>query len=109
VDAGKKVNERKQQILEMLASEPSDVFLRYGLAMEHISEGDDTGAICRFQELLRLAPDYVPAYLQLSQALLRQGLTDDARAQLQSGIEVARRQKEAHASEEMAALLATLS
>jgi len=103
------VNERKQQILEMLASEPADIFLRYGLAMEHISEGDDAAAIGCFRELLRMAPDYVPAYLQLSQAYLRAGSPDDAKVQLRGGIEVARRQNEDHAAEEMTALLATLS
>jgi Tfp pilus assembly protein PilF len=103
------VNERKQQIQDMLASDPSDVFLRYGLAMEHVSEGDDAGAIGCFCELLRLAPDYVPAYLQLSQAYLRQGTIDDAKDRLRTGIELANRQNEAHAAEEMAALLATLS
>src|SRR5262249_31785521 len=102
------VNERKQQILEMLASEPSDIFLRYGLAMEHVSEGDDAGATSCLKELLQLAPDYVPAYLQLGQAYVRQGAADAARIQLQTGIEVARRQNETHAAEEMAALLATL-
>jgi tetratricopeptide (TPR) repeat protein len=109
VEAAETVNQRKQQILEMLASEPTDIFLRYGLAMEHIGEGDDPGAIGCFRELLHMAPDYLPAYLQLGQALLRQGATDDAKSQLQSGIEVARRQHEDHAAEEMAALLATLS
>ena len=103
------MNERKQQILEMLASEPADIFLRYGLAMEHISEGDDARAIGCFRDLLQMAPDYVPAYLQLGQALLRQGATDDAKVQLRCGIEVARRQNEGHAAEEMTALLATLS
>lgn len=103
------MSQRKEQILEMLASEPTDIFLRYGLGMEHISEGDDAGAIGCFRELLQMAPDYVPAYLQLSQALLRQGATEDARTELRSGIEIARRQNESHAADEMTALLATLS
>jgi thioredoxin-like negative regulator of GroEL len=103
------VNERKQRIQEMLKSDPTDIFLRYGLAMEHVSEGDDTGAIGCFCELLRLAPDYVPAYLQLSQAYLRQGAPDDAKARLRAGIEHAQRQNEGHAAEEMMALLDSLS
>jgi cytochrome c-type biogenesis protein CcmH/NrfG len=107
--AGDEVSDRKQQILEMLKSEPTDIFLRYGLAMEHVSEGDDAGAIGCFRELLEIAPDYVPAYLQISQAYVRHGATDQARAQLQCGIEVAHRQNESHAAEEMAALLATLT
>ena len=53
---------RKEQIEEMLADDPNDTFLRYGLAMEHVSAGDDAAALHCLQELLQVAPDYVPAY-----------------------------------------------
>src|SRR6202023_699921 len=62
---------RKQQIEEMLVAEPTDPFLRYGLAMEYMSQGDDEGAVRCFRELFAVAPDYVPAYLQIGQALIR--------------------------------------
>ena len=32
---------RLEQIQAMLADDPNDPFLRYGLAMEHVSSGDD--------------------------------------------------------------------
>ena len=71
---------RKQQLQEMLAEEPNDSFLRYGLAMEYVSEGNDEEAVQCFHDLTAVAPEYVPAYLQAGQALVRLGRTDQARA-----------------------------
>jgi thioredoxin-like negative regulator of GroEL len=99
---------RKQQLEEMLAEDPKDPFLRYGLAMEHAGEGDDEGAARCFQELMTAAPDYVPAYLQAGQVLIRLGRTDQARNVLQRGVVAARRQGEQHAAEEMQGFLAGL-
>ena len=36
---------RKEQLEEMLAEDPGDPFLHYGLAMEHASAGDDRAAV----------------------------------------------------------------
>ncbi len=99
---------RKQQIEEMLAVEPNDPFLHYGLAMEHLSEGDEESAVKRFQELLRITPDYVPAYLQAGQALIRLGRTPEARETLERGSQVARKQNDEHAYQEMQGFLAGL-
>jgi Tfp pilus assembly protein PilF len=99
---------RKEQILEMLAAEPGDPFLRYGLAMEHISAGDDAAAIDCFKELLADNPDYVPAYLQLAQACVRLGRLDEAREDFRRGIDVARKNNDLHAAEEMQNFLASL-
>jgi Flp pilus assembly protein TadD len=99
---------RRQQLEEMLAAEPSDGELRYFLAMEHVSEGDDEGAVRCFRELFRLAPTYVPAYLQAGQVLHRLGRDDEASAVLQQGIAVAQQQRDEHAVSEMEALLDSL-
>jgi predicted Zn-dependent protease len=99
---------RKQQIEEMLTDEPNDPFLRYGLAMEHLGEGDIAGAVKCFSELIALSPDYVPAYLQAGQTLIRLGRTDEAREVLERGSQVARRQSDEHAYQEMQGFLAGL-
>jgi thioredoxin-like negative regulator of GroEL len=99
---------RQQQIEEMLAEDPNDLFLRYGLAMEHVSQGDDEGAVRYFQDLLAVDANYVPAYMQLSQALIRRGRIPEAREQLGRGITVARQQGDGHAAEEMQGFLASL-
>ena len=100
---------RKQQIEEMLAEDPSDPFLRYGLAMENISAGDDLSAVNCLQELIAVAPDYVPAYQQLGQTLLRQGRTDEARQAWRRGVEAAQKTGNLHARDEMQGFLDSLS
>ena len=99
---------RKQQIEEMLAEDPNDPFLRYGLAMEHISTGDDPSAVNCLQDLIAVAPDYVPAYQQLGQTLLRQGRTAEARQAWRQGVEAAQKTGNLHARDEMQAMLADL-
>jgi hypothetical protein len=95
------------QIEALLADDPTDVFLRYGLAMEYVSAGDDvTGA----DQLVRLAEEasYVPAFLQAGQVLARLNRFEGACTILRRGIAVARQQGDAHAEGEMAALLSSL-
>lgn len=97
---------RRQQIEAMLAHDPTDAFLRYALAMECVSAGDDVNALNEFERLLKDHPDYVAGYFHGGQALLRAGKTAEARALLEKGIAVARRVGDAHAAEEMAGVLA---
>jgi predicted Zn-dependent protease len=99
---------RKEQIEEMLKSDPADPFLNYGLAMEYVSAGDDAEAARRFEHLFTVAPHYVPAYLMAGQVLVRLNRPDAARDVLQRGLGVAQKQRDQHAWEEMQALLDTL-
>ena len=57
-------SKRRQMLEQMLAETPADPEVRYALAMEHASAGDDEGAVRCFRETIQLTPDYVPAYLQ---------------------------------------------
>jgi Flp pilus assembly protein TadD len=100
---------RKQQIEEMLAEDPNDPFLLYGLAMEHVSAGQDEEAVRCFEELLRTAPDYVPGYMQAGRALARLNRVEEARTVFQTGIETARQKGDLHAAEEMAGFLEGLN
>ncbi len=93
----------------MLAEDPNDPFLRYGLAMEYVSAGDDAAAAKCLQGLIALAPDYVPAYLQLGQALLRQGRTPEARQAWSQGVQAAQQAGNQHARDEMQGFLDNLS
>src|SRR5260370_39419520 len=100
---------RKQQIEEMLAEDPDDPFLRYGLAMEHIGAGDDPSAVNCLWELIAVAPDYVPAYQQLGQTLLRQGRTAEAPQAWARGGGAAQKTGNLHARDEMHGFLDSLS
>jgi len=95
------------QIEALLADDPTDPFLRYGLAMEYVSAGDDvTGA----DYLVRLANEqtYVPAFLQAGQLLARLNRVDEACNILRLGVAAARQQGDTHAEGEMAGLLTSL-
>lgn len=100
---------RKQRIEEMLAEDPRDPFLRYGLAMEYVSAEQDEEAVRCFTELLQATPDYVPAYMQAGRALTRLNRVEEARTLFQSGIAAARQQGDLHAAEEMTGFLEGLS
>ena len=96
---------RRQQIETMLQDEPNDPELRYMLAMEFVSAGDDAGAVLRFQELLLVAPTYPPGYHMGARALQRLGRVAEARTLLHQGIPVALAQNNHHAAGEMQELL----
>lgn len=101
---------RMEQIEAMLAEEPDDAFLRYGLAMEHASQGDDAGCVAVLRDLIvrTAASPYIPAYLQAGQALVRLDKISEAATLLRDGIAAASRVATAdalHARGEMQGLL----
>lgn len=99
---------RMRQIQEMLQEAPGDAELHYMLAMEHVGLGQDAEAVRCFQDLVRVAPTYAPAYHQAGRALTRLGRLLEARAMLQQGIPVAQRQGNLHAAGEMQEFLDSL-
>ena len=99
---------RKDQIQELLELDPNDSFLRYGLAMEQASEGNDAEAVRTLAALIDLDANYVPAYVQAGRALIRLGDDDRAKEVLKRGIATATRQGDDHAAGEMAEFLAEI-
>lgn len=99
---------RREKIEKMLAADPNDVFLLYGLAMEHVREGNLDEAITRLADVAERHPDYHSAHFQLSQLLAQEGRTDEAKQWVAKGIEAARRVGAAHAAGEMEGFLLTL-
>jgi tetratricopeptide (TPR) repeat protein len=99
---------RKEQIEAMLKEEPYDAELRYMLAMEHVSLGDDAGAVGVFQNLIADAPTHAPAYHMAGRALQRLGRISEAKKLLQSGIPIAMQSGNTHAAGEMQELLENL-
>ena len=104
---------RMAQIEAMLADDPDDAFLRYGLAMEHASNGDDADCVRVLRDLITrsAATPYVPAYLQAGQALVRLDSIEEARIVLRDGIDVAGRvgsPEAMHARGEMQGLLSSI-
>ena len=97
---------RLQQLQQMLADEPADPFLRYALAMEQCSLGDNQAAAGTFMELVKTTPDYVPTYLMLAQTLQKLGREPEAAQVLKQGISAAEKSGDLHAAGELQGLLA---
>jgi predicted Zn-dependent protease len=94
---------------EILQLDPANAFARYGLAMEHLGQGQIDTALAEFTTLIEHNPDYVPAYQMSAQTLAKQGRTEESIARLKAGLAAAQRTNNAHAASEMKALLDDLS
>jgi Flp pilus assembly protein TadD len=99
---------RLRQLQEFLAETPDDPELRYAVAMEHLSLGDDGLAVQGFRDLIAARPSYVPTYFMLGQTLIRLGREGEAKDALRQGVTAARQTGNAHALSELEALLDSL-
>ncbi|MDB4676747.1 hypothetical protein OAF09_00810 [bacterium] len=99
---------RREKIEAMLAEDPDDTFLRYSLAMEHRSEGNNTQSLEILDALISEAPPCIPAFFMAGQQFVDLDRIDDARDYLRRGIDEARNQNDAHAAAEMSELLTSL-
>jgi predicted Zn-dependent protease len=100
---------RRLMLEQSLAEDPADSFLRYGVAVQCLREGDVEEGRDRLRALIADHPeDQIPAYQQLGQSYAESGELAIAKAVLQTGIEKARAAGLEHAAEEMAGLLGSL-
>ena len=100
---------RRRLLLEQsLAEDPADAFLRYGLAVQCLRDGDIEEGRERLRALIGDQPDQVAAYQQLGQSYLESGESDRATETLRAGIAQAQARGDWHAAAEMEGLLATL-
>lgn len=99
---------RRAKLQAMLAQNPGDSFLAYGLAMEMLKEGDTSAGIEQLQAVIADHPDYQAAYFQLGQTLAKEDRVDEARDWVEQGIAAARRINDDHAAAEMEGFLLTL-
>jgi hypothetical protein len=94
---------------QSLADDPADPFLRYGLAMQCLREGDLEEGRLRLQTLIADDPEgQVAAFQQLGQSFAETGETVAAIAILEEGIARARARGDLHAASEMGDLLLSL-
>jgi predicted Zn-dependent protease len=96
---------RREMLEEFVGANPGDAFARYGLAMECARAGDHESASAHFDQLLTSHPDYVTGYFQYGQMLVSSGQAERAKEVLARGIQAAERKGDAHAAEEMQAVL----
>ena len=90
---------------EILALDPKNSFVRYGIAMELATRGETDAALAEFNTLLANDPEYTAGYFMSAQTLSNVGRTAEAIDRLKAGISCAARAGNRHALSEMQAML----
>ena len=93
---------RIEQLQQLLAQDPSSAFVRYGLAMAYVQQGEFERAAEEFAALLERDPSYAAAYYHGGQTFEKLGRPDAARDYYRRGLSVAR---DPHARGELQAAL----
>jgi predicted Zn-dependent protease len=97
---------RRLMLESSLAEDPADTFLRYGLAVQCLREGDIEEGRKRLLGLIADHPDdTVAAHQQLGQSYLEASEVEQARTILEKGIALASKRGDWHAASEMQGLL----
>ena len=101
---------RRLKLEQSLADDPHDTFLRYGLAVQCLREGDlEEGRALLHALIVDHPEDQVAAYQQLGQSYAENGENEGAAAILRLGIAKARSRGDLHAASEMEHLLDSLA
>ncbi len=93
----------------LLAAEPNDTFLLYGLAQEYAKAGDHAKAVHWYDRCLKADPNYCYAYYHKAKAQDACGDKAGAIATLKAGAAAAKRAGDSHAASEISAYLDELS
>ncbi len=93
---------------EILALDPRNSFVRYGIAMELAGRGETEAALAEFNTLIENDPDYTAGYFMSAQTLAGAGRTAEAIERLKAGISCAARAGNSHALSEMQSMLGEL-
>lgn len=101
-------NSRTDALKQLVAQNPANSFMRYGLAMEYAKGGELEPAAEEFRVVLRTDSGYLAAYFHFGQVLERLGRLDDARQTYRDGIDVATRLGDAHTRGELESALEIL-
>jgi predicted Zn-dependent protease len=97
--------QRLEAFRKFVEKSPDDAFARYSLAMALRSAGRVDDAVAEFREVARRAPDYVPTYLMLGQALEAVQKDAEAAKAYEDGIAQASRKQDGHARSELESAL----
>ena len=83
---------KKEQLLEMLKSEPDDSFLNYALALELAKENDLKKAIELMEGILMKDENYLAAYYQLGKLHELEENPEEAISMYNKGVLIASKQ-----------------
>lgn len=92
---------RLEKLLEFIKNEPDDPFLKYALATEYLRINDTGKALSYYEDLVNNHRNYVGTYYHLGKLYEALGRPEDAIKTYETGMEVARDQKDNHAFSEL--------
>lgn len=99
---------KEEKLRALLAAEPNDGFLNFGLAMELAKQERWDESFAQFDRLIEVDPNYVGAYFHKGKTLASINRIDEARVELRRGIAKAGEVGDLHAKGEMEEFLAGL-
>ena len=88
-------------LLDMEREKPIDPFLKFALAMEYHSQGNEAETRSFFNRLVNEFPDYVPTYYQFGKLEEESGNNEAARMLFLTGIEKAKAENDAKTMREL--------
>jgi tetratricopeptide (TPR) repeat protein len=91
-----------------LEEDPGDPFIRYAIALELMKLGNLQQAFQEFTHLISESPDYLPAYYMAGQTAEALQNREMAIASYRNGMDVARKQNNQHALNELQTALELL-
>lgn len=92
---------RLKKLLEMEETNPADPFLKYALAQEYVSGGNDEEAERYFVLLLHSFPTYLPTYYQYALLAERSSNWELAEELYKKGIALAQQQADTKTTREL--------
>lgn len=93
------------QLEKMLAAEPNDPFILYGLAQEYAKQKQTAKAVEFYDRCLAADPAYCYAYFHKARALQEAGDVTGAIATVNAGLTAAKKAGDSHAASELSGLL----
>jgi tetratricopeptide (TPR) repeat protein len=90
-----------EQLEKLLAADPADPFVLYGLAQEHAKRGEHARAIEFYDRCLAADPHYCYAYFHKARTQESAGRKAEAISTLKAGLAAARKAGDQHALSEI--------
>lgn len=95
------MNERLEQLQELLKESPQDPFLHYAITMEHVKLENKDAALDGFENMVSSFTDYVGTYYHFGKFLEKQQQLARALEIYQQGMQIAQSKRNMHALGEL--------
>ncbi len=100
---------RLEQLRKMVALQPDDAMLHYGIGLEYAKLEQPDQAIAAFERAIELDGKFSAAYYHKARTEIGAGRHDAARTTLTAGVEAAKTVDDSHLQEKMSELLDALA